>query len=148
MEKQLKDYLHLYLGCEMEVKHKQIAILSGVSYDERGKYFIHLNDKENGYYILFIQEAKPILRPLSDMSEEEKILVYLWEYPNYKSGELIKNDSDEDFFVVKNENGMKVYINQHHFSAETTRKLLKAGFDLFGLIESGIALDKTKLQTP
>jgi hypothetical protein len=80
------------------------------------------------------------------MTDEEKIKVYLWEYANHKSGELIKNDSDNDSYVVKNEHGMKCYMNLHRFSAETTRKLLKAGFDLFGLIESGLAIDGSKIK--
>lgn len=141
MKKELKDYLHLYLGCEVRTidyygKEWKQQLLTPQLYSE----LFH-----TGHFSYQVEFIKPILRPLSDMTEEEKVKVYLWEYANNESGELVKNDSDRDFFVVKNEHGMRCYVNLHHFSAETTRKLLKAGFDLFGLIESGLAIDKTTL---
>lgn len=127
----IKEYIHLYLWCKCVITDNKQKSFTGT-----------LTPTDLSDLFAEIIHIKPVLRKLPSMTEEEKIRVYLWEYPNYKSGELVKNDSDNYFFVIKNENGMRCNVNLHHFSAETTRKLLEAGFDLFGLIESGMAIDQ------
>lgn len=64
--------------------------------------------------------VKPILRPLSDMTEEE---------------------SNEVQCAV-DKNGIGFYPTEH---AEIVRYLLSLQFDLFGWIDAGLAIDKTKL---
>jgi len=72
---------------------------------------------EQGLY-----EVKPILRQLSDMTEPEEMEV--------------QNMVDQ----------MGVGYNATH-GAKITGFLLSRHFDLFGWIEAGLAIDKTKIET-
>lgn len=117
--KDIKDYLHLYLGCEIyDSYNDRTGILKGITKDSV------LIDHKTSWRLDF-DEVKPILRPLSDMTEEEKI-----EY-----GETFKEV--KPFF-----GGDSVYFESH----ETVRWLLSKHFDLFGLIEAGLAIDGTKMK--
>ena len=78
MKKELKDYLHLYLGCDCMVESRLIVVLCGFQQDGHNVYkpvirakdysFFHGNRTVNEWHLI-----KPILRPLSDMTEEEVI---------------------------------------------------------------------------
>lgn len=113
-EKKIEDYLHLYLGCEcictnerdiqtltcVEPVMKKAWMITGISYH--------------------IDVVKPILRPLSDMTEEEN---------------TICNE-----FVIgcsANDNPNPMYWTPLQFNY-----LLKQHFDLFGLIDAGLAIKK------
>lgn len=72
------------------------------------------------------QNIKPILFPLSDMSYEEKIK--LFGIRNQFKIDEGKFDFDSEF---------------HKLSPSGVRYLLSLHFDLFGLIESGEAIDST-----
>lgn len=117
MKKDIKDYLHLYLGCELSI-NGNIYRLRSV---DLTKKWIAFN--ADGYYGNPIKtnlgtNVKPILRKLSSMTEEER-------------NELRSlQPAGEDMFWLKNL-GMPA-----HF-------LLSRGFDLFGLIEEGLAIEKT-----
>jgi hypothetical protein len=110
MNKKIEDYLHLYLGCGM-------------------RYATH-HEPQNEVYILTVENLKeaiefkdkPILRPLSDMTEEE--FYYVEQHKIYQ-GEIVQT------FPLG--------------AAELTKFLLSKHFDLFGLIEAGLAVDKTTL---
>lgn len=94
-------------------------------------------------------EVKPILRPLSDMTEEEAVEVAKlseWE-PHFRDvkvertqyGDLVVRwDGCLEGGEVFNATGAEFYCQeQFHY-------LLSRGFDLFNLIESGLAIDSTK----
>lgn len=111
--KNFKDYAHLYIGCQM------VSNTTG----RHGKLLqVRVDDTD--------YEAKPILRPLSDMTQEEAKHII-------------------DFF------GKEVTVKGWKSNYETTclnhnpeftRWLLSLGFDIFGLIKAGIALDKTTIK--
>lgn len=65
-------------------------------------------------------DTKLILRPLSDMSDKEKD--FRWN------------------------NFINIKVIDQTVVAEEIRWLLSKGFDLFGLIESGLAISKTQTQ--
>lgn len=67
------------------------------------------------------QDIRPILRPLSDISSHEKMASFR--------------------FLTKD---LDTWVG----GAKRTQYLLSKHFDLFGLIESGEALDSTKIETP
>lgn len=122
MEKKIKDYLHLYIGCEVQVTPfhdiKYIGKLIGTD------GYCQLSVVINGDHFSterHISICKLLLRPLSDMTEEEKE----WQQNQSKKS--------SGFFPSYTE------------IAELTKYLLSREFDLFHLIESGLALDKTKL---
>ena len=112
--KDIKDYLHLYLGCEVlwEIEHESAS--------EGGTEILDGHLVETAKAGLRI--VKPVLRHLSDMIEEDCNLLG-WDY-KYQ-GKIISHRAENLF-------------------PEEVRILLKQGFDLFGLIEAGLALDKTK----
>jgi len=128
MKKDIKDYLHLYLGCEIYSRNVNeiIGKLEGVQgniihFRVRGVWY---SPKWVGYQL--------VLRPLSDMSEEEK-----------------KNISFDAYKVLRKEQSRIATGTERAvtWAARQTEYLLKQGFDLFGLIEAGLAIDKTKLET-
>lgn len=110
--------LALYLGAICMVEKSDGNIVC--DYDDGGMYLmsaalIHLHGA--GKIV-----AKPILRPLSDMTEEEEMEVqYLVDIQGFGYDALI--------------------------GAKITQYLLSRHFDLFGWIEAGLAIDKTKLET-
>lgn len=138
MSKEIKDYLHLYLGCWVLIKPPQdedrrVGQFIGFSDEHKlsARIKFRSNTPEGRVNLLFF---KPILRPLSDMTEEEHqewMNLRGWVHENFNGKEGV-------------ENGIHCGFGDG-FSAAY---LLKQGFDLFGLIESGLAIDKTKLKNP
>jgi len=117
--KELKDYIHLYIGSKVSTIHP--ALFNGKAHE----LTISIN---NLYEIIYkYQDSKLILRRLSDMTDEEAT-----EYFSVCSlgpGDYI--------------GGGPQWIP---ISARSTHWLLSKSFDLFGLIDAGLAIDR-KLTT-
>lgn len=120
MSKDIKDFLHYYLG-------QQVLINNGI-YENKVDFLTHINDvgdcagKE---YEWLAKDCQLILRKIEEMTEEEmkeynKLISTLYSFA--KGVDQIRQES------------------------ATTHYLLKCGFDLFGLIDSGAALDAKTLQ--
>lgn len=164
MEKNIKDYLHLYIGCDvLRPDGRTILKLYGI----QGALAIHAEGSELTYSSL--HACKPILRMLSDMTQQEATLIAEMIYESiYGSREaglefvnMVEPESDDSagFIFEDGErdrigltievtrgiefsvNGTKVMVRQF----DLLPNLLSCGFDLFGLIESGLAIDKTKI---
>jgi len=180
--KDIKEYLHLYLGCDLYIfpietigngwLHKAIQDNPGLNWK------IPLNyenlRRRDGYL--------PILRPLSDMTEEDfrllaidffgkenLVFASLSKYWYACSRELdpdhegttmeyindAGDDDPENILMCDSRSKLITYgwiiyeENYHGMSmseqAAITKYLISKHFDLFGLIESGLAIDKTKL---
>lgn len=133
MDKNIKDYLPFYLGCDVigQYDGDRKGYLTGVINGGVGceiQFFEEdgINVFEEPEYNT-PDEVQLVLRPLSDMTDEEKSWAILnMPYKTQKSEDLFNHILYED--------------------AEVVRKLLSKHFDLFGLIESGLAIDKTTLQ--
>lgn len=112
MQKNIKDYLHLYVGCEIA--------FSEDNYKYKGFHLTNSFISQQKQY-----EFKPILRLLTNMTNEERI----------------------EFVTLINIGILHINIpNQNNnFHTEQFLYLLKKGFDLFGLIEAGLAIDKSKI---
>jgi hypothetical protein len=117
--KDIRDYYFLYPNAMWFIK---CYYDDWVYYDNRSCF--HGNNSS-------IEEQKICLRPLSDMTEEE--LEYILDIGEHQS----RIYGVEEFIA-----GWKA------FGSETFRYLLSKHFDLFGLIESGLAIDKTKINHP
>lgn len=155
MPKELKDYLHLLLGCECEVdfaryisskaigkfepkervrcvfdsinKNKDIDQCWGVTViNDNGFKYYDVFDRLVGFYTDFVHSTsiKPILRHLSDMTDEE-----CDEY----------NKIAETMFSIN-----KV-VDQMRTQAAIIVYLLSKRLDPFGLIEVGLAIDAKTL---
>lgn len=110
MKVELKDVLHFYVGCRI--------VYSDEPQNQNHKLTLEVLAKK-----MFGHSIKPILRPLSDMTElESNYLACIFPMPN-------------------NHNWNREKWNMQEFLY-----LLKQGFDLFGLIESEQAFDKTKVK--
>lgn len=142
---QLKDVLHLYIGCESKVTGGEFYDdgLGKIVVIDHEEHLITVSDRtiyDRTKYCVEadISDITPILRPLSDMTEDEVNYVYLFIHNQkltYKWQNAIMHLSDG----IRN-GGIG-------FTPELTIYLLSRSFDLFGLIESGQAIDKTKLTT-
>lgn len=120
--KKLSDYLHLYLGCEaIETLHDHKCIIHEVRKD--GKCYV-LGDALFSD-LLDVNYIKPILRPLSDMTEEERREM-MREKHQYDTGNPRSHE------LTNHARRILWAISKH--------------FDLFGLIESGLAIDSTTLE--
>jgi hypothetical protein len=171
----IKDYLHLYLGCKYRWKND----------DGEWSEWIFLTAYQLNYirtsYCMFIQLR---LRKLSDMTEEEANY-FAWLCLDSKHHleedsrvsqdeiqiELAKDDGgnmlDADveicitvncrcfdgFVVIKKDGSMSILEEDGEITkdpiedvADKVRWLLSKHFDLFGLIEAGLAIDKNKPQ--
>lgn len=125
--KQLKDYLPFYLGCECVFEDCRNG-----GDKEQGKLIeiginmacIETANNDDPYIECTPNEIKPILRPLSDITEGEKM--------------------DLRSHFLEMDNPYNTGDPPWHF--EQTRYLLSKHFDLFGLIESGLAIDKNTLK--
>ena len=165
MQKNIKDYLHLYLGCE----------ISATGFN-KFKLLPHMLTEWDEHYSSF----KLMLRPISDMtdgeidkiasiilekethcyhkwrSKEGDYIIAEWrkekplppydkEYEYMTMGMLISLDfSIKHKWDYHNNKGIGTTNEPLHNSHEITRYLLSRSFDLFNLIPDGLALDKTK----
>lgn len=80
---------------------------------------------------------KPILRPLSSMTEEDLIEIYKLDI----DGQNAKFDSD-----VADNRYMRNCAMLQLKEYEAIRFMLSKGFDLFGLIDSGLAVNAETLK--
>lgn len=194
MEKKLQDYIHFYLGQEAEgfwteedgsnPQSEGIGKIVKVATKETCPpwpvvLFLSIrrhNDSRYERHFDFNQ-VKPLLRPLSDMTDEEA--GWVWSY-SFESGLTTQLGTFFDFDIHKVKDGNEVVsliikrtdrpdhavnisldgtsivyhdgdINKPPIfcwrcvhGAIQFRFLLSCGFDLFGLIPAGLALDKTK----
>jgi hypothetical protein len=171
--KQIKDYLQLYLGCDCSVQgEEEVKKITGISYDDTQRiWWAYFENQENGYAI--IDDVAPILRPLSDMTEDEALKLCSIVSPTifgdfrYKKWIVTKErewDSTQKNYTVKREGDDHSFevdcldgdillwednkmIDSPYMDFNYRFEYLKMGFDIFGLIESGLAIDATKLKT-
>lgn len=124
--KNIKDYLHLYLGCQFIYGNGPKVWDGWTGFVKTDTYYFTDEERNHikmGGHILQVVNIKLILRPLSDMTKEEK----------EKANSFADNLRDEQSAAC--------------CMAATTHYFLSKHFDLFGLIESGLAIDKTKLNS-
>lgn len=118
--------LAMYLGLDAETPHRHYPDPTKKSVHKVGKlmdydlvlgqFGVWFPDEEKENLVNFYpQDLKPILRPLSSMTEEEQ----------------------EEYNKRKQRKGFMAQVH-----ADNTLWLLSRGFDLFGLIDKGLAIKK------
>ena len=175
MKTELKDVLHYYTGqnahCFLENDDKTLEfdttgeIMTVHTNYIEGKHYpypIKVNAKRKSYSLesyYDFNHVKPILRPLSNMTEAEAkefILDVLnmkihfgWREFNYHidKGFLTIIGDNNNYTIIKNwgKEGDYQWIFNCSYSMADVIWLLKRGFDIFGLIESNQAVDITKI---
>lgn len=122
-----KDYAHLYLGCDVQCTKDMPASygwITGITVKMDRDILWDMTEPvffagiHLGHFYDFI---KPILRPLSSMTPRERL-----ELSRLDLQEKIKD-------LVK-------------YQAIRTKWYLSKHFDIFGLIEAGLAIDATTLK--
>lgn len=143
-QEEFQNILPMYIGQEMLVVKQDDDLtrwnvhkgdVGKLSFVNIGAIVVHANDdSENwnlglefdGTYIadwFDTSDFKLLLRPISDMTEEEK------KYYDSKMATVFSIEPFKDQVMTE---------------AHLTRYLTQRGIDVFGLIESGYAFDKTK----
>ena len=143
---------------ELELKHLsaylpyELSVLSGdskveymlIRVDSKGTYHreVELSKKDVRYYQQNIKYCKPVLRPLSDLF---KLGNDLSEMPNHiKPIEFLENYSDTDFerdFISEMYNPDFLKEKIKYAPSTILQKLTEWHFDIFGLIDAGLAVD-------
>lgn len=137
--KNIKDYLHLYLGCPclFSINYgTQYENLSVHRLDGIVRSRVYVSSIENGGGSCEIDKIKLILRPLSDMTEEEANCFY-----SFGGSRSIVNPK----YAINQIFGANLFYEGYNRIqiAHLTQHLLSNGFDLFGLIDSGLAIKKS-----
>lgn len=123
MKTELKDVIHLLMGCELLHSYGDMDVsvgrMVGITASEVNPGRTVVITSEN-FAEWFVEDVKPILHRLSSMTEEEDQK----EFPAHNRGEFI----------------------DMHWHPEGFHWLLSKGFDLFNLIDSGQAIDAETLK--
>jgi len=152
-----KDFA-LFLGAKMRCQQKGHQYKDFIIDFKNIEYFVNSPFAKS-------YEVKPILRPLSDIKEQELIdiakVIYgnpdsvKWrvEFNKYRNCHLVYRKHYNKRFTYCCETGeiecydmdgvdecKDIYMNQHH----VTKYLISKHLDVFGWIEKGLALDSTK----
>lgn len=121
--KEIKDYLHLYLGCQVLIVSNGITNKLVVSSKN--------HNQEISLAVACGLNVKPILRPLSSMTGEE--------FNEFK----VLCDNDFSKMVVIESVSKDGDFTRLCHQATSQAYMLSKHFDLFGLIELGLAIDAT-----
>lgn len=128
-EKKIEDYLHLLIGCNVKLTGGAIFKLVGIKPMqakpiERGIQTFAVLQHEDSIIDILAYHCAPILRPLSSMTEEDQRNL---SRIDRAFAERYSNDQERAFLI----------------EAQKIQYLLSKHFDLFGLIEAGLAIDAT-----
>jgi hypothetical protein len=146
MKTLLKEYLHLYNGCTILFNDGSTATLMCSD----GCIASFLSDEHNQCGHASIDSplfGKPILRPLSDINLDE--MQQFFSFTGLpKDCKAIRVDYSDHIFQFEYVSGgamQSTHSYLYHLSPKQFHWLLTKHFDLFGLIEAGLALDKSKI---
>lgn len=118
MEKKIEDYIHLYPNAYAWLIRTDSDTVIGGTIKEL--LATHNNSS--------IERITPHIRPISDMTEEEYATM----------------------LIIANKNNIKILERDEIVLRQTAPEimlwLLSKGFDLFGLIENNLAIDKTTIK--
>jgi len=149
----IKDYIHYYIGCPF-IYNGGPKVWDGWEGFKKGGAWYYKDDNfiKMGGHDFMLSKIQLVLRRLSDMTEEEAVkLIHL------RSDALI---DIQDVELSEGGTGIN-YTHRYRIASRRFKKfcylrdlnssqfhyLLKQGFDLFGLIDAGLAVDAKTLNT-
>lgn len=157
MDKQLKDYLHFYLGCQIDTGTGYVTLTAVQKEVIPCTNFrvIVLNGNVT-HELMWSDRCKIVLRKLESMTEEEaedlaRLVTpkFRWEdirilevkptEIHFMDGSKWYGDGVEEF--------NDCYISLIEFAPACFHYLLSRGLDLFGLIDAGLAINKATLNS-
>jgi hypothetical protein len=158
--KKIEDYLQFHIGCEYvsEIKGIPNGTIAGVSKDECCDFVdLRFIDPEEGKEITiptnYFDQIKLLLRPLSGILNTEAYEVYKI-YFGKETALDFSGDNGSVYYNpkqvrVKAEHALRIFDGQDYETGDFAKVLelvpylLSKHFDLFGLIEAGLAIDST-----
>lgn len=163
----LQDYIKYYIGCEVIVDGKERKLLTGGIFVPNEVNQIYYNiEEDDGFSMPYNEDAndakprvKPILRRLEDMTRDE--MKAIWQLivgrPFPESGKILWFDKETStsckrWCMMSGIDRVGIELNgnvwadcdlQHiKFNPHmVAHYLLQQTFDLFGLINAGLAID-------
>ncbi len=146
MEKLTVQDLVMFLGCDCAVHRVNQDLRGHITLELLLSYENDMVAKRKSEW--YITDIKPILRPLSDFTEEEKKYISdIADRVNYRCFKdvfegkrvigLSWDKSSSLGFLLNAPAGFGV--------AEIQKYLIQKHFDIFNWIEKGLAIDKTKI---
>ena len=127
MEKNIKDYLHLYLGCE-------IRMFNDVT--KEWSNWRKLTPTDLNLVLNYDKKAELLLKNIIDIPFDEFAKIDQME-GNTDIG------ATDTGFISRPEKVRRYFATTY---AIRTLEYTKRGYDLFGLIDAGLAIDKTTLK--
>lgn len=161
MKKELKDFIHLYIGCGIfcpnphddESEHLVKGFLTGI----HGEYGAEIaiidghHTEEEPHYEEF-KKVKLILRNLDSMTEEEANQLFDIHYSEsgvFKWRNCFQVNRHSAEYWINYESSKRDRINVIKFDELKSKDftwLLSKSFDLFNLIPEGLAIDSATLK--
>lgn len=136
MERDIKDYLHLYIGQRIfDPTNKSFYPLDWNTFD---RYYDEDEDR-------IMNDIKISLRPLSRMSKSEAKEFCRLEGWGENLENIVVTDDAIDFKRVIGDRSETCISRFTRCRPEMFRWLLSKGFDLFSLIPDGLAIDATTI---
>jgi hypothetical protein len=129
----------LYLGQEISI-YGQVEILKSINING-AMVTLFRGHLEN--YSILDENCKLLLRPLSDIAEEEAKELFFLLNPEQDPFEGWKYMEEIEAYNERYTSNLSHWVG----APLAWQYLLSKGFDLFGYIEQGKAIDKTKLPT-
>ena len=131
--KQLAPYLPYQLKCKTEHSIAILAALTTIDIYECASFVEVPLDMvgENG--MVHFEDFKPILRPLSDLTKEIEVNGEVFT-PLYWIDKNLNHDKSMGLVI-----GSNGFVEMNHWVE--FEKLFEWNFDVFGLIEKGLAID-------
>jgi hypothetical protein len=117
MERLTVQDLAMFIGCECLINNSKYENII-----DRLEHISLVGDCAGSEYEWEVRHCQPILRPLSDMTEEER-------------------DERSEFIDRIEKPGNSIEVD-----AKLTKFLIGKQFDVFRWIEKGLAIDKTKIK--
>jgi hypothetical protein len=140
-ELNFKDYAGCYIGCkcfntwfpEGDKPRNYNWVLAGFRVDNEKHYLL-----ENDSHFTWTDSIKPILRKVEDITDEECLMVHKIS-PFWAEGTSEKYIRDRLYLISQR-------IMHLHLTPQVFHYLLQQWFDLFGLVDAGLALDSKTIK--
>jgi hypothetical protein len=154
--KELAPYLPYGLSIQRQEVHSsesEISKLKGISINEEISILIH-SECSMYYYEDYIEIIKPILRPLSDLTgdikhkESELNVIEEIYCDSWMAGRHEVEVTRRGYVIISNDDGSEIDICIEKPQTNefwVFEILLKHHFDVFGLIDRGLAIDVNTL---
>lgn len=154
----LQDYIQYYIGRRVLVDEKEYGTLMGGTFIPNSinqiYYMIRTDEmvanEDEDFDMPYNDDAdepariKPMLRRLEDITEEEQVFICHLHMPAGWKGVRLLENSEDDWgmrILYDQETFKSLYVRKDRLTPKAFNYLLKQGFDLFGLIDAGLAVD-------